>query len=172
MKQASIVQAEIVHILVGKGKLEPDIAVAFVEAIDMAIANARLVTVVVLDARFEASLARIEARFKESEAATNARFAALEARMDARFKESEATTNARFKESEAANNARFVALEARMDARFNEFEARFEAFKAEVNAQIERCKSELVRWVFLVMLGNVALSAGATALLNAIQHVH
>jgi hypothetical protein len=36
----------------------------------------------------------------------------------------------------------------------------------------ERTKAELVRWVFLVMLGNVALSAGATALLNVLQHPH
>jgi hypothetical protein len=41
-----------------------------------------------------------------------------------------------------------------------------------LQTQIQEVKAELVRWVFLVMLGNVALSAGATALLNALQHGH
>jgi predicted phage tail protein len=143
MRQGNPVHAETVHLLVNKAKLEPDIAVAFAEAIDMAVANAQLVTTPVLDSRFEASNAKV-----------NAQFAAFEAKMDARF----------------------AALEAKMDARFD-------AFRAEVNAQIEhssavfrveieRCKSDLVRWVFLVMLGNVALSVGANALLNAIQHAH
>jgi hypothetical protein len=36
----------------------------------------------------------------------------------------------------------------------------------------ERTKAELVRWVFVVMLGNVALSTGATAILNVLQHPH
>jgi hypothetical protein len=40
----------------------------------------------------------------------------------------------------------------------------------QLEIKIERSKAELVRWVFRVMLGNVALSAGATALLNAFQH--
>jgi hypothetical protein len=40
---------------------------------------------------------------------------------------------------------------------------------ASLEAKVEGVKGELVRWVFLVMLGNVALSAGVTAILNAVQ---
>ena len=123
--------AATVEVLVNKAHLEPDVAVAFAEAFDMAIANARLVTVPVMDIRFAA----IDVRF----AAIDARFVELEAKMDARFRTSE----------------------ARMDARF-----------AEMDAKIDKCKAELVRWVFLVMLGNVALSAGATAVLNFLQRTH
>jgi hypothetical protein len=43
--------------------------------------------------------------------------------------------------------------------------------RAELETIMERTKAELVRWVFLVMLGNVALSTGATALLNAFKHI-
>lgn len=43
---------------------------------------------------------------------------------------------------------------------------------AEIRADMHEIKAELIRWVFLVMLGNVALGAGATAILNALQHVH
>jgi hypothetical protein len=51
-------------------------------------------------------------------------------------------------------------------------EARFAALEGRFDTQIEKTKAELVRWVFLVMLGNVALSGAATALLNALQHAH
>ena len=116
--------AATIELLVNKAHLEPDIAVAFAEAMDMSVANAQLVTIPVLDARF----------------------ATFEARMESRF---------------AAVDARF----ARVDSQFNEI-------RAELDAKLEKCKADLVRWVFLVMLGNVALSAGATAILNAIQHGH
>jgi hypothetical protein len=54
-------------------------------------------------------------------------------------------------------------------------DARLGDLKAEIHGlrvHIQEVKAELVRWVFVVMLGNVALSAGATALLNALQHGH
>jgi uncharacterized small protein (DUF1192 family) len=41
---------------------------------------------------------------------------------------------------------------------------------AQLETKIERTKAELVRWVFLVMLGNVALNAAAAAALNALKH--
>ena len=82
-------------------------------------------------------------------AVLDARFVASEARMDARF---------------AAVESRFSALEAKMDAAL-------EALEAKLNAALEKTKAELVRWVFLVMLGNVALSVAANAVLNALQHL-
>ena len=82
-------------------------------------------------------------------AVLDARFVASEARMDARF---------------AAVESRFSALEAKMDAAL-------EALEAKLNAALEKTKAELVRWVFLVMLGNVALSLAANAVLNTLQHL-
>jgi hypothetical protein len=131
--------ASTVDLLVSKARLEPEIAVAFAEAIDMALANAQLVTIPILDARF----------------------AAWEAKMDARF----AKVDTRFDASEAKMDARFAASEAKVDARIT-------ALEAKLDAKLEKVKADLVRWVFLVMLGNVAVSVGATALLNAIQRGH
>jgi hypothetical protein len=37
-----------------------------------------------------------------------------------------------------------------------------------LDARLQGLKAELVRWVFLAMLGNVALSAGTAAVLKAI----
>jgi hypothetical protein len=109
--------AATVDLLVEKAHLEPDTALAIATAIDMALDNAQLVTVPILDARFAASEAMTERRF-------------------------------------AAVDARFIALEAKIDV------------------ALEKTKAELVRWVFLVMLGNVALSLAANAVLSALQHMH
>ena len=141
--------AATVELLVQKAHLGPDTALAIATAIDMALQNAQLVTVAVLDARFAAFEAKIEARFAAFEAKIEARFAASEAKIDARFAAAGAKTDARL----AAIDARFVALEAKM------------------NAALEKTKAELVRWVFLVMLGNVALSVAANAVVNALQHL-
>jgi hypothetical protein len=75
----------------------------------------------------------------------------------------------------AVMDARFLAFEAKMDARFLAFEAkvdaRFTAAEAKWNGALEKTKAELVRWVFLVMLGNVALTLAANAVLNTLQHL-
>jgi hypothetical protein len=123
--------AATVELLVSKAHLEPDIAVAFAEAIDMAVTNAQLVTVPVFDARFGASEARIDARFS-----------AFEARIDARF----------------------VAFEARMDARFNEQEAK-------LDAKLEKLRAELVRWVYVGVVGNF-LASCVVAILAIVLHGH
>lgn len=58
-----------------------------------------------------------------------------------------------------------------MDRRLGEMDAKVDRKFAELELNMERIKADLVRWVFLVMLGNVALSAGATAALNALNHL-
>jgi hypothetical protein len=57
-----------------------------------------------------------------------------------------------------------------LDARLQELKALLETKIAEMGTRIERTKSELVRWVFLVMLGNVALNVAAAEVLNALKH--
>ena len=61
-------------------------------------------------------------------------------------------------------------LDARVAALEVKVEARLMALRSEIKADMQEIKAELIRWVFLVMLGNVALGAGATAILNALQH--
>ena len=131
--------AATVDLLVQKAHLEPETALAIATAIDMALHNAQLVTVAILDARFATFEAKIDARFAASEVEIDARFAASEAKLEVRF---------------AAVDNRFTTLEAKMDA------------------ALEKTKAELVRWVFLVMLGNVALSVAANAVLSSLQHIH
>ena len=61
-------------------------------------------------------------------------------------------------------------LDARLHGLKAEFEIKLADLKSGLGARIERTKSELVRWVFLVMLGNVALNAATAMLLNRLQH--
>ena len=91
--------------------------------------------------------------------------------LDARFAAFEAKVEARFAASEAKIDARFAAAGAKTDARLAAIDARFVALEAKMNAALEKTKAELVRWVFLVMLGNVALSVAANAVVNAFQHL-
>ena len=105
--------AATVELLVEKAKMEPSVALAHGEAIDMSIKEAQLVTVPILDARF----------------------------------------------AEAA---------AKQDVRFAESAARMDRIKSELQVMIEQTKAELVRWLFLVVIGNSAISMA----LNWVQRLH
>jgi len=49
-------------------------------------------------------------------------------------------------------------------------DARLQDLNARLEIKIEHTKAELVRWVFVVMLGNVALNVAAAALFNVFKH--
>ena len=55
-------------------------------------------------------------------------------------------------------DSRFAVSEARTDAKI-------EQLKAELLIRMEQIKSELVRWLFLIVIGNAAITA-------VIQRVH
>src|SRR5258708_24662062 len=97
--------AATVDLLVQKAHLEPDTALAIATAIDMALHNAQLVTVAILDARFAASESHLDARF-----------AALESKMDVRFATSEVEMDARFTALAFKMDARFATSQLEMDA--------------------------------------------------------
>ena len=63
-----------------------------------------------------------------------------------------------------------AVLDARFAASNAEIKAGFASLEAKWSVALEKTKAEVVRWVFLVLLGNVALSLAANALLNALQH--
>jgi hypothetical protein len=86
--------------------------------------------------------------------------------------------DARLQEFKAETRIALMGLESKLNASVQELKADILRSRAELDARIggletkmERNKAELIRWVFLVMLGNVALSAGTTALLNALKHI-
>jgi len=67
--------------------------------------------------------------------------------------------------------SRMGQLEIKMEGTKGQLEANMEGIKGQLEAKMEGIKAELVRWVFLAMLGNVALTAGATAVLNALKNL-
>ena|SRR6266567_9096383 len=75
--------------------------------------------------------------------------------------------DARLQELRTEMRISLMSLENKFNASIQELKSDMLRMEARFEARLEQTKAELVRWVFLVMLGNVALSAGATALLNA-----
>jgi hypothetical protein len=66
-------------------------------------------------------------------------------------------------------SAEIRVLEGKLDASTKEHNADMQRLGAELNAKLSEMEAKLVRWVFLVMLGNVALSLAATTVLNAFK---
>jgi hypothetical protein len=66
-------------------------------------------------------------------------------------------------------SAEIRVLEGKLDASIKEQKADMQRLAAELNAKLAQMEARLVRWVFLVMLGNVALSLAATVVLNAFK---
>jgi hypothetical protein len=148
--------AAAVEILIEKGRFEPTVALGITEAIEASVMHAQFVTVPILDARLQAITAdiRISAMSLENKLSASVQelksnILALEAKVDLKLGD----------------------RESRVDRKLGELESKFDRRFGELETRMERHKAELVRWVFLVMLGNVALSAGATAVLSAFKHL-
>ena len=110
--------------------------------------DAQLVTVPILEARFLASEAKIEAKI-------DVRFRDFEARFDARFAASDAMTDARFRD-----------LEAKVDTRFAAVDARFEIQEAKFDRKLDRLRLQVI---IAFVIGNVALGPLANAALEALR---
>jgi hypothetical protein len=142
--------AATVEILVEKAKFEPAVALGVAEAIELAMTQAQFVTVPILDARLHEIRAEIRV---------------LEGKLDASIKEHKADMQRLSAELDAKLNAQ----SAKMDAQFAKMDAKMDTKLAQMEAKLAQMEAKLVRWVFLVMLGNVALSLAATTVLNAFK---
>ena len=166
--------AATVDIMTKKARLDSDTAMAIAEAFDVAIQHAQLVTVPMLDVRLAELRSDMNTRFAEFATKVDQRFAEFATKVDQRF----ASVDARFAalqsyidERFAKVDARFLALEARVSALEAKMEAGFALQEERLGKMLEALKSEVVRWVFLAVLGNTALAAGVNALMNSFQHL-
>ena len=157
-----------------KARFESDTALAVAEAFDIAIQQAQLVTVPMLDVRLAELRSYVDERF----ARVDARFVEFEAKLEVRFAEQDRNLQAQLATWKSEIDVRFLAVEGRigsLEARLDSFEARMETrfalHEALVDKKLEAFKAELVRWVFVVMLGNAAISAAVNALMNSFQHL-
>jgi hypothetical protein len=91
--------------------------------------------------------------------------------LDARLQELRAETRMSLMGLEATIDRKFGELDGKIDRRCAELDAKIDRRCGDLETKMEATKAELMRWVLLVMLGNVALSAGATAVLNAFKHL-
>ncbi len=125
-------QAAVVELLIEKGRIEPQMAFAIADGIDLAVTQSQFVTVPILDARFTALRAELRADLRIA----------------------------------------LAELDKKIELARSELEKKIEVTRSELEKKSEATKAELVRWVLLVMLGNVALTTGATAMVNMLQHAH
>jgi hypothetical protein len=152
--------AAAIEILIEKARFEPEVALGIAEAVEASMMYAQFVTVPILDARLQ-----------ELRAETRIALLSLEAKVDRGFDELETKFERRCGELEAKFERRCGELETKFERRFGELDAKIDRRYGELETAMERIKAELIRWVFLVMLGNVALTAGVTAVLNAFKHL-
>ena len=131
--------AATVEILVEKAKFGPEVALGVAEAVELAMTQAQFVTVPILDARLHEVRAEIRV---------------LEGKLDLSTKE---------------HKADMQRLSAELDAKLSTQSARMGTQFAKMETKLAESEARLVRWVFLVMLGNVALSLAATTVLNAFK---
>jgi hypothetical protein len=150
------VNAAAVEILIEKGRFEPEVALCIAKAIEASMMHAQLVTVPIFDARLQ-----------ELSAQTRMSLMSLEAAIDRKFGQVEC----KFGELDAKIDLKFGELDAKIDRKWGELDGKIDRRCGELETKMEGIKAELIRWVFLAMLGNVALSAGATAVLNAFKHL-
>jgi hypothetical protein len=163
--------ATAVGILIEKGRFEPEVALGIAEAIEASMMNAQFVTVPILDSRLQELKAQTRISLMSLEATIDRRYNELDAKIDRKFGELDAKMDRRYGELDAKIDRRCGELDAKIDHKFGELDAKIDRRYGELETVMERHKAELIRWVFLVMLGNVALSAGATAVLNAFRHL-
>jgi hypothetical protein len=165
------IQAATVGILIEKSKFEPEVALGVAEAIDLAMTQAQFVTVPILDARLHEIRTELRVLAEKVDAKLDA--SVYKTDMQRFSAEFNAKFDTKLTGLEARFDTRLAGLEAKLDKKFAEMEAKFDtklaALDAKIDTKLAELEAKLVRWVFLVMLGNVALSLAANALMNAFK---
>ena len=81
--------------------------------------------------------------------------------------------DARLQTLKAETSVSLMSLETKLSASIQELKTDLkteaERTRTELKTEMEKTKAEVVRWVFLAMLGSMALSAGATTVLKAFR---
>lgn len=150
----------------GKVGSSPKVALGIAEAIEASVMHAQFVTVPILDARLQELRADMRIGGMSLESKLHVGIQDLESKLhvavqdlETKIQDLATKTERRFAELEAKFDLRFAEAEKKLDLRFAGFEAKIDVKLGKLETRIEQTKAELVRWIFLVMLGNVALTA-------------
>ncbi len=132
-----------VDVLMTKGEFEPQVALAIAEAVAITMTEAQVVTVPVLDARL---------------ATLDTRFAALDHKIEV----------VRIQLENKIDGVR-TELDGKIEGVRTTLEAKIEVAVERLEKVNEATKAELVRWVFIAMVGSVFLQGMAAAIVNALM---
>jgi hypothetical protein len=168
-----------VDVLIEKGSFEPQAALAVVEAVDIAMTEAQIVTVPILDTRVaelksatQVSLAHLEAKLDTTAASFDAKLNAAAAGFDAKLDAVAARFDAKLDAVAARFDARLDAAVARLEKLIEVNGERCKADLQGVRAELQGVKAELVRWVFVAMLGSAAIGVASASVQYLIQRAH
>jgi hypothetical protein len=157
-----VMHAEAVEILVKKARFTPEVAVGIAEAMGVSMSMAQLVTVPILDARLHEVRSDSKALGVDLRAETKTLGTELRAETKTLGTELRAEMHTLGTELRGEMHTLGTELRAEMKTLGTELRAEMKTLGAQVNAAMEQTKAELVRWVFLTMLGNVTLGAFAS----------
>jgi len=166
-------QAAAVDLLVKKAKFEPSVAMAVAEAIDNAMNESQFVTVPILDARLAEFRADIRDGLLRQDHTIDGTRVSLENKIDATRVEVERKIDATRSEHDKKLDAGFAKVEvgfANIGGALAKLQEVITGLSAQMatKADLERTKSELVRWVFATIVG-VVLSAATALLVDALR---
>lgn len=143
---------------------------AIAEAIDNAVNESQFVTVPILDARLAEFRADIRSDLSRQDHKIDTTRADLENKIDATRMVLENKIETTRVELDKKIDTTRVELEAKMDVGFATLQEKIVGVSLTNQADLQRTKAELVRWVFVAAFGNVGLTAAAVFLINALQH--
>jgi hypothetical protein len=150
-----------VDLLIKKGRLEPQTALAVAEAIDTAMSESQLVTVPILDARLAELKADTQVSLMRLEGELGKKIERVDSKVD--------VLGASFETKLGALGASF---DTKLGALGASFDTKLELLAANLEKKMEAFKAELVRWVFGTMVGCTTVAIAALVVRDLIQHSH
>jgi predicted RNase H-like nuclease (RuvC/YqgF family) len=153
-----VIRGEAIQILVEKSKFPPEVALGIAEAIHLSIAQADLITVPILDARLLSLRQELKADMHV---------------LDRKFDQLRIDVGGQLADVSGHMHGLRVEIEA-MKVQIESMKVNIESMKVEIEAMkthLERTKAELMRWLFLLVLGNVAISSALGIVGNWLKQI-
>jgi hypothetical protein len=145
-------QVAALDILITKGRFAPEAARAIGEAMDLQIARSHE------DLATSQQLKETNVKLESGIAALDAKIESGIAALDAKIESGIATLDAKIERA-------IAALDAKMEKAMAALDAKIENVRLELKCDMERTKSDVLRWMFAAMAAQSALVVGAIRLL-------
>jgi hypothetical protein len=158
-------QAAAVDLLMNKGEFEPQVALAIAEAVAVTMAGMEVVTVPLLDAR----MAVLDHKLDLAESRLDKKIDLVESRLEKKIELVESRLERKIDLIRLEIDNKLEVVRSEIEMAKAEMENKIDVAVARLERLNEATKSELVRWVFVAMVGSVFLQGIAAAIVNALM---